>query len=165
MSSSTAAATPVENEWIRLERTIDHVGKLRKDSKRRIEWQLEQRPNPNDLPSSLQRMRVVLTWSVRSGKYSIHVNEREEAFDRRRGASLLDHTLEVPLLRLDSRADSNHPTTIQFRVVAARVIPRQTPFCQYELLLNGVRFHRLSGPAVLEDEGLPSLLDILIQSK
>lgn len=151
---------------MRLERTIDNVGKVRKESKRRITWLLEQAPaGPHGGP---QRMRVVLTWSVRSGKYSIHVNEREEVFDRRQGASLLDHTLEVPLLRVDDGA-SNQPTTtattIKFRVVAARVIPRQRPFCQYELLVNGVRFHRLHGPAVLNDEGLPSLVDIFIQSK
>lgn len=145
--------TKPELEWSRLERTVEYVGKVKKESKRKVTWVLLHEPT--------QAMyKIILTWSVNSGKYTIHVNEKEEVFDRRQGASLLDHSFSIFV------GGTSGTTRVSFRVVAARSVPARTPFVQYDLMTNGIKFHQLPGDALLVDEGLPSLADVVVvQSK
>lgn len=166
-TTSTSSATDNNNNnrqggdgWMRLERTVRHVGKLQPASKRRVEWVLRY----DDDGASPWIVRVVLTWSCKTGKYTVHVNDREEVFDRlRSGAtSLLDHSWTT--YRDDD--DDGDRRQVNFRIVAARTVPTKTPFVQYELLVDGVSFQRLFGDVSdLSDEGLPSLAQVMVTSR
>ena len=138
-------------EWIRLERTVEHVGKVKKESKRRIVWVLQHE-------ASGALFRIILMWSVKTGKYSVTVNDREEVFDRRQGSSLIDHSFQLPPV-----SGSKQGTAM--RMVAAKTVPRRTPFVQYDLMVNGVKFHDLPGDFSLPDEGLPSLVHVVVHNR
>lgn len=141
--------SPPAPEWIRLERTIEHIGKVKKESKRRIEWVL-QRGRHDAI------YRITLIWSVKTGKYSILCNQVEQVFDRRQGQSLIDDSFWL------KQADG---ADVRIRIVAARSVPARTPFCQYDLMVNGCKFHDLAGEGFLPDHGLPSLVDVVVKSR
>ena len=179
------------DDWIRVDRTIAHIGKLKRDSKRRIQWVLQHRPTET-------LVRIVLVWSLKSGKFSIAVNDVEEVWEQRNNSSsstnsLLDHSFtpraivfkEQPQKHEDvshyyDHDDDGDDTTTndttnkdmssssslllstKIRIVAAKMVPSRTPFIQYDLMIDGVKFHHMPGNCPLPDEGLPSLADVVV---
>ena len=187
-SSSSSLTGKSSCDWIRVDRTIAHIGKVKRDSKRRISWVLQHRPTET-------LVRIVLLWSLKSGKFSITVNDVEEVWEQRHNSSstnsLLDHSFtpraivfkEQPPQKQDvshsyhDDDDSDDTTTndtttkdmsslllssTKIRIVAAKMVPSRTPFIQYDLMIDGVKFHHMPGNCPLPDEGLPSLADVVV---
>lgn len=159
----TAPAT--EPEWTRLGKQVEHVGKMKKASKRKVTWELQH--------GSGIIYNIVLTWSINTGKFRIHVNEHEEVFDRLQGGAnngLLDHSFTIPVggggAEAPPSSSSSFPlTSAAVRVVAAKSVPTRTPFVQYDLMINSIKFQDLPGDCFLPDEeGLRSLIDVVVIS-
>lgn len=154
--AATSSPSPLSSEWIRLERTIEKIGKLKKESKRRVTWVIQHQPTG-------ALCRIALVWSIKTGKYSIYCNDREHVFDRHKGSSFIDRSFTLNGSSSDGDDDA-FPKAVKdtrVRVVAARSVPAKRPFVQYDLVVNGIKFRSLPGDCVLADEGLPSLVDVV----
>jgi len=175
-NNNNTGTTP-NTDWIRMERTVAHVGKVQSHSKRRVEWVLEHGPTHTVV-------RITLVWSLKTGKYIIAVNDVEQVFERRPRVSVLDHAFVVNDWSMWTRTNDNNdndnntpqqPSSLSLRVVAAQTVPTQTrPFKQYDLLVNGVKYHDLPKTRGEnngwddddddddDDYNLPSLLDVVV---
>eukprot|EP00562_Extubocellulus_spinifer_P022638 CAMPEP_0178627106 /NCGR_PEP_ID=MMETSP0698-20121128/8740_1 /TAXON_ID=265572 /ORGANISM="Extubocellulus spinifer, Strain CCMP396" /LENGTH=433 /DNA_ID=CAMNT_0020266325 /DNA_START=121 /DNA_END=1422 /DNA_ORIENTATION=+ len=114
-----------------VEHTVEHVGRQKAASKRRIRWVFGVTPIAGTAAApSTQQHELVFTWSISSGKQDITLDGTNVTFNRQKGRSVFNEALQ----RMGEKPD--------LRLVCTTTVPTGCPqdFVLYELLIDDMPY-------------------------
>mmetsp|Transcript_5354 Transcript_5354/g.10070 ORF Transcript_5354/g.10070 Transcript_5354/m.10070 type:complete len:200 (+) Transcript_5354:21-620(+) len=128
----------------------EDVGRMNTKSKIRVTWVFRM----EDASKQPEEHSVTLTWSKKTGKLEIGMDESDQIwFGKRQGASIFDYSWTA----------QNLTPPLRFHVLGTCAPNFRKNFRSFDLIINGQIFAHLpqygGGGAVLEDDSIPADAD------